>query len=284
MTNDVVIVVNQIIHCDALTKLKEIESESVDCIVTSPPYYNLRDYKVHGQIGTEKTIDEYIANLLAIFSECRRVLKSSGTFWLVIGDRLEEKSLQMIPERLAIKLTAETKFYLRNKIIWHKRNCMPSSEKTRFTIDYEFIYFFTKSPKNYYFKTQYEPHITLSNKTMPPIGGVKHLNNGNPTYSGNTPYYNRMGRIKRCVWTINTEHFKEAHFAVFPEELVKQCIDAGCPEEGIVLDPFMGSGTTALVALKTNRKFIGIELNQDYIEIANKRINPYLKQQKLSTI
>ena len=264
---------------------------------------------------------------------------------------------------------------------------MPSSAKDRFTVDFENIYFFTKSQR-YYFKTQYEPlsEVTIKEvqrfyngkgikdyegngvqnpsdvkrsiiKKFAPIGGVKHVNgdeNFNRTYTGNGYNPNiELGRIKRCVWKINTKPFSEAHFAVFPEELVKQCLDAGCPSEickkckkprqtimesvlgygkehsntkataetapsiknlanrrqyyrslgyestpykeiglsdcgcnagfasGIVLYPFMGSGTTALTALKTHKQFLGIEINQKYIEIANKRIEPLLKQQKL---
>lgn len=274
----------------------------------------LRDYKTDGQIGIEKTIDEYISKLIAVFNECKRVLKKEGTCWIVLGDTysvnsgtpkphhvanstvgstkkcirkkprdfgiknpMKEKSLCMIPERFAIKMI-ENGWILRNKIIWHKRNCMPSSAKDRFTIDYEYIYFFTKN-KKYYFNTQYEPNLS--------VGAWSSNNKNGSPYEKNNPRirpktdYSSLGRIKRCVWTINTKPFSEAHFAVFPEELVKQCIDAGCPEKGIVLDCFMGSGTTALVALKHNRKFLGIELNEDYIKITQKRIEPYLLQSKI---
>lgn len=304
---------NVILQGDALTVLKTLESETVDCIITSPPYFNLRDYKIEGQIGVEKTIDEYLEKLLIIFDDCKRVLKKSGTCWVVLGDTyagsginrnglssgtcskrvninnaypqrkkidISDKSLCMIPQRFGIKML-EHGWIVRSIPIWHKPNCMPSSAMDRFTLDYEFIFFFTKSPK-YYFKTQYEPHTTFSDKTMPPIGGVKHLDNGNPTYSGKTPYYNGIGRIKRCVWSINTKPFSEAHFAVFPEELVLQCLNAGCSPEGLVLDPFMGSGTVGLVALKNNVDFLGIELNPEYVAMANKRLKPYLDQTKLT--
>ncbi|MGE5661123.1 MAG: DNA-methyltransferase [Ignavibacteriales bacterium] len=316
---------NKILHGSALDKLKELESESVDCIITSPPYYALRDYKVDGQIGNEKTIDEYVDKLIAVFTEAKRVLKKEGTCWIVLGDTysgggndrnginntlacrvrsvdykaiskpkrdsiFSPKTLCMVPERFAIKMIDNGGWILRNKIIWKKNNCMPSSAKDRFTIDYEFIYFFTKS-KKYYFKTQYEPlqkssierikkgFITDDTKydNIKRDTGVGNLRNGsNPSITPDS-------RIKRCVWTINTKPFAEAHFAVFPEELVKQCLDAGCPENGIVLDMFMGAGTTALVALKHNRKFVGIELNPDYVDMAMKRIDPYLKQQKIIT-
>jgi site-specific DNA-methyltransferase (adenine-specific) len=184
----------------------------------------------------------------------------------------------MIPERFAFKMI-EHGWILRNKIIWHKPNAMPSSAKDRFTIDYEFIYFFVKSQK-YYFETQYEPFLTSGNhKPMPPIGGVKHLTNGNAIYSGNRPSWDYKGRIKRSIWPINTEPYPEAHFAVFPEELVTNCLKPGCPPQGIILDPFLGSGTTAMVALKNNRRFIGIELNPEYM--AQRRTKPYLRQTKL---
>ena len=364
--------VNQILHGDALTKLKEIPDNYVDCIITSPPYWALRDYKTEGlvwdgdsnckhewntkeryihrgttkskkltegmitegktidsfcskcnawkgQLGQEPTIDLFVNHLVQIFDECKRVLKKEGTCWVVIGDTyntrtitnkdrpkwgelqraskstttyfpkqslktMQHKSLCMIPERFAIAMI-DKGWILRNKIIWHKRNCMPSSAKDRFTIDYEFVYFFTKSQK-YYFKTQLEPYLEPIKRWG---GNIEKIHNGKSLdkiygcsiKNGQKIRPNPLGRIKRCVWTINTKPFSEAHFAVFPESLVQQCLDAGCPPDGIVLDPFMGSGTTALVALKHNRKFIGIELNQDYIKIANKRLDPYLKQQKL---
>jgi DNA modification methylase len=312
---------NQILQGDALTRLKDIDSESIDCIITSPPYWALRDYKTDGQIGVEKTIDEYINNLIKVFDECKRVLKKEGTCWVVLGDtysgnginrngisggtrskrvhlnnqykprenlELPEKSLCMIPQRFGIKMI-DNGWIARNIPIWHKRNCMPSSAKDRFTIDYEFIYFFTKNQK-YYFKTQYEPHLSYGSGKADRKSGSKNLDEskGQRAHSfhkaGYIFKYNGLGRIKRCVWTINTKPFSEAHFAVFPEELVKQCLDAGCPDDGIVLDPFMGAGTTALVALKHNRKFLGIELNEDYIKIATKRLDPYLKQSKLISI
>jgi DNA modification methylase len=301
---------NKILHGNALDKLKELESESVDTIITSPPYWALRDYKVNGQIGVEKTIDEYVSKLVNVFSEAKRVLKKEGTCWIVLGDsyggtgdkgdykdpkyengrngqryplskNIYQKSLCMIPERFAIKMI-DKGWIIRNKIIWHKKNCMPSSAKDRFTVDYEYIYFFTKSQK-YYFKTQYEP---LKFEPHAP-GNKSHIPyaNGEPQQgfirNRNKVFSSPEGRIKRCVWSIPTKPFPEAHFAVFPEQLVKQCLDAGCPPEGTVLDPFMGSGTTALVSLKNNRKFTGIELNEDYIKIANKRIKPYLYQAKL---
>jgi DNA modification methylase len=294
-----------------------------------------------GELGQEPTIELYINHMIQIFDQCKRVLKKEGTCWVVLGDTyagtgskgdykdpkyengrngqetalnnkiagIKDKSLCMIPERFAIRMI-DSGWILRNKIIWHKKNCMPSSAKDRYTVDFEYIYFFTKSQK-YYFKTQYEPiqeHDKIedmkyraklqgwneqtesyqhwySNKKQETkvkdyTGKVERYERGFRG-KGTRVLYNPNGRIKRCVWTINTKPFPEAHFATFPEELVKQCMDAGCPENGTILDMFMGSGTTALVALKNNRKFVGIELNKDYIAIANKRIDPHLKQSKL---
>ena len=182
---------------------------------------------------------------------------------------------------------------LRNVIIWKKNNCMPSSVRDRFTVDFEYLFFFSKK-KKYYFEQQFEP---LSEESIKDIikrknlakltgeKGSKHFGKGG-NYEGKgrlrTEYYNlEKGRNKRTVWTINPKPFKEAHFAVYPEELVETPIKAGCPGNGIVLDPFFGSGTTGLSTLKQGKRFIGIELNPDYIEIANKRLKPFLEQEKL---
>jgi len=198
------------------------------------------------------------------------------------------KSLCLIPERFAIRMI-DNGWILRNKIIWYKPNCMPSSTKDRFTIDFEYIYFFVKS-KKYYFKTQYEPYSQAGiERAKYPFGGhnkgIDH-NNGRHFYFTTKKMIpaSALGRIKRTVWKINTKSFPEAHFAVFPEELVKQCLDAGCPEQGTVLDPFSGAGTTGLVAIKNHRNYIGIELNPYYIEITNKRLKPYLEQKTFTSL
>lgn len=320
-----------IICGDALTELSKLDSESVDSCITSPPYWALRDYKVAGQLGLESTIDEYVTKLVSIFDQIKRVLKRSGTCWVVIGDtysgnikqtgrndsntelrpnrresgdktkivsdnNILDKSLCMIPERFAIKMI-DHGWILRNKIIWYKPNCMPSSAKDRFTVDWEYVYFFVKSQK-YYFETQYEP--IQSDDT---VGWTKlqakdkwHVKNdmwkvgtekrhqfryGDKSVDGKQYHQNPLGRIKRCVWKISTKPFSGAHFAVFPPDLVEPMLRAGCPSDGIVLDPFFGAGTVGLVALQQNKRFIGIELNPEYINIANARLNPLLKQQKL---
>ena len=230
---------------------------------------------------------------------------------------LKDKCLTMIPFRFAIEMVNRG-WILRNTIIWHKRNCMPSSVKDRFTVDFEYIFFFSKN-KKYYFETQYEelaessfkdnrkdkgliPHKSGKSKDIKLIQSKtkeKSLLKQDNVPSKNSNLYegfnkryqekygmmgtsiNSKGRNKRTVWTINPKPFKEAHFAVYPEELCETPIKAGCKEGGIVLDPFFGAGTTGLVALKQNKKFIGIELNKEYIEIANKRLKPYLEQKKL---
>ena len=302
-----------IIQGNALEKLKELESQSINMCMTSPPYWALRDYGVEGQLGLEPTFEEYINKLCNIFDEVKRVLRDDGTCWVNLGDtyasaggserkfddqskefgfsegtlkaqgrgRIKDyphKSLCMIPFRFAIEMVNRG-WILRNTIIWHKRNCMPSSVKDRFTVDFEYLFFFSKK-KKYYFEQQLEKTITRDNV----------VRDRDTTKLNNTPGRTRMGGLKtnnydmknkRTIWTINPKPFKEAHFAVYPEALCETPIKAGCPEAGIVLDPFFGAGTTGLVAIKQNKKFIGIELSEEYIKIAEERLRPHLEQEKL---
>lgn len=460
---------NMILQGDALSKLKELPSESVDCVMTSPPYWALRDYGVENQLGLEPTFEEYISKLCDIFDEVKRVLKKTGTCWVNLGDtysatrwsgsgkgqamngfkdghrdiapkketNLPDKSLCMIPARFAIEMQNRG-WILRNELIWHKPNCMPSSAKDRFTIDFEKIFFFVKN-KDYFFDTQYEP---LRSKNDPRLDSGRQTYNGKFSGKLDAQNYNSprartqrpgfkafvqlssQGRIKRAVWSISPKPFKEAHFATYPEALCETPLKAGCPEficnrcgkprekilehngiseegedylevnktpysiqerkgfvkvrklpeisefarylndvrrqagmtideiesifhnqaphhwfnaesfpskedyhklkqiikldsrydlqlateyfkqaekqplnysqkgytdcgcnagfsSGIVLDPFFGAGTTGLVALKQGKRFIGIELNSDYVKIAEKRLEPYLNQEKL---
>ena len=309
---------------DALTVLKGMKSESVNCVVTSPPYWALRDYGVEGQLGLESTFKEYISKLCDIFDEVKRVLRKDGTCWVNLGDTyytksgsgfkednitgnraethygltkanelrgkglLPSKNLTLVPFRFAIEMQ-NRRWILRNVIIWHKPNCMPSSVKDRFTVDFEYVFFFVKN-KKYWFETQREPHNPDSIKRACRARVSRKLDakqyahsrtNKNTGYkemkerfeSGELSHaVHPQGRNKRCVWRITTKSFKEAHFAVFPEELVETPIKAGCPKGGIVLDPFCGSGTTGVVAQKLGRKFTGIELNPEYIKIAEKRL------------
>ena len=307
--------IDQIICGNNLDVLKTFPSESINCCITSPPYWALRDYGVEGQLGLESTFQEYLDKLIAIFDEVKRVLRKDGTCWVVLGDTysgsgcgtndyrteksksiqgkgknrnlyktggiaqkitnvVQAKSLLQIPSRFAIQMT-DHDWILRNEIIWYKPNCLPSSVKDRFTIDFEKVFFFVKN-KKYWFEQQFENIDKNSGWAKQRRKGIDNI----------TPYQtvgcgkwakpklqdNPQGRNKRCVWQIPTKPFKEAHFAVFPPTLVVPMIKAGCPENGIVLDPFIGSGTVAEVALKLNRHFIGIELSPEYCEMAKKRI------------
>jgi DNA modification methylase len=304
---------NQIIHSDALTALKELPDECVDVCITSPPYYNQRDYKTDGQLGREPSVLEYIRKLMQIFDQVKRVLKRTGSCWVNLGDKYDKNGdLMAIPERFVLEMQYSD-WIRRNTIIWYKPNCMPSSAHDRFTVDWEYLFFFTKSPR-YYFETQYEP-LDLStlkqlekpyngkglkdyggNNVQNPsdvkrriLSGIKFGGNkaatggyGNPTYSGNEWQPNGYGRIKRAVWKIPTAPFADAHFAVFPPKLVETPIKACSKPNDIILDPFLGSGTVALVALQNARNFVGIELNQAYIDMAMKRLQPLLAQTRLA--
>jgi site-specific DNA-methyltransferase (adenine-specific) len=305
--------INKIICGDALSILKTIPDESIDCVVTSPPYWALRDYGVAGQIGLEPNIEEYLEKLLSVFDEIKRVLKPAGTCWINFGDtyanktkgghcnkpqgnmydslsrratfpkiktalNIPPKSLCLIPSRFAVEMT-ERGWILRNEIIWHKPNAMPQSVKDRFTVDFEKIFFFVKNRK-YFFQRQFEQ---LKN----PQRLKRRLLDFSKVHKQAESYWTsrklqtsdkrrlrmlKTGRNKRCVWSIGTTNFDGDHFAVYPERLVETPILAGCPEDGIVLDPFVGSGTTAAAARKLNRQFIGIELNPEYVKLAEKRL------------
>ena len=422
--------VNTIYEGDALEILKQLPDACVDSVMTSPPYWSLRDYGKQaetiwdgkpdckhsfeqttqkaegynntrrrwqhgatrknepknwskqikkyafckkcgawkGQLGLEKDFDLFIKHLCDIFDEVKRVLKKQGTCWINLSDtysqsggagnqyfsfsgknrtgefkkyaghkakNLPPKCLCLIPFRFAIEMVNRG-WTLRNVIIWHKRNCMPSSAKDRFTVDFEYLFMFSKNQK-YYFEQQFEPAKPESVQRLKRAVSANHkrlnsfykqgLDNPRPNRSTKIPKqsaesfgsprarYHRdkeeenvgkdnnraisthsllnqdylvapfdikKGSNKRCVWTINTKPFPEAHFAVYPEALCEIPIKAGCPKGGIVLDPFIGSGTTALAALKLNRNFIGIEINPEYVKIATKRIKPFLEQKKLT--
>lgn len=256
---------------DALTKLKELPDKSVRCCITSPPYWGLRDYGTSEQIGAEPDLNEFLDKLVEVFREVRRVLTDDGTFWLNIGDSftsggrtwrqsdkqntargmdyrpptppgLKPKDLIGVPWRLAFKLQ-EDGWYLRTDIIWHKPNGQPESVKDRPTRVHEFIFMFSKKEKYFY-----------------NIDAVQE-----PSADGKT-------RRRRSVWNINTKGFKGAHFAVFPTELVNLCMQAGSEAGDTVLDPFIGSGTVGVVAEEIGRNWIGIELNEEYVEIAKERL------------
>ena len=280
---------DKIYQGDSLGVLKTFEDNSIDCCVTSPPFYALRNYGVNGQIGLEETPEKYIERLTEVFMEVYRIFKPNGTLWLNIGDSyngsggnhkegqkndtgfqgalgvrcggkgarvkwLKPKDLIGVPWLLAFSLR-NAGWYLRQDIIWAKNSCMPESVKDRCTKSHEYIFLMSKSQK-YYFDYESIQEEGISDSDYPV-------------------------RNKRDVWTINPKSNKEAHFATYPQELIAPCILAGCPEGGVVLDPFMGSGTTGLAALKLGRRYIGIELNENYIDIANKRLATERQQLKL---
>jgi len=277
-------VTDRIIHGDTLTVLKDMPSESIDCVITSPPYWGLRDYGIEGQLGQEPTFDEYIQHMLIIFNEVFRVLKATGNVWVVIGTTFRDKNDTMIPERFSLGMVNHG-WIKRRTVIWYKPNCMPSSVKDDFTNDFEYVYRFVKS-KKYYFEQQFEEysHWTIerakypwSRKDNPKLKALRESGQVNNEFSDICASVARNpGRNKRTVWRINLQPFKDAHFAVFPEKLVEPMIKAGCPSGGLVLDPFVGSGTTALVARKLGRHYIGIDLNEDYVTMANKRLSEVL--------
>lgn len=296
---------NVIFNEDCLIGLQKLPDNSVDCCISSPPYWGLRDYGVDGQIGLEENYSEFIAKLIELYSEIQRVLKPTGTCFVNLGDTyngtkqgntetnknpklvtdsfkkekvktIQDKSLLMIPERFAIGMI-DAGWILRNQIIWHKPNQMPQSAKDRFTVDFEKIFFFVKQSTGYYFEQQLEPYTKPMNRWAGDnleANGKSDWDNGTgqSTYRNRNMRPNPDGRNMRTVWSINTKPFPDAHFAVFPETLVERMIKSGCPENGLVLDPFMGAGTTAVTARKLNRNYIGYDLNPDYVKMANDRL------------
>jgi DNA modification methylase len=310
---------------DCRTVLASLPAGSVNCCVTSPPYYGLRDYKVAGQIGLEPTLAEYVAEMVAVFREVRRVLADDGTLWLNLGDSyagswgnqgrkedrgsqrpingpmmqavdddrypssgsktgsldrapgLKSKDLMGVPWRVAFALQADG-WYLRQDIIWHKPAPMPLSVRDRCTTAHEYLFLLSKSPRYYYDADAIaEPAVTA--------GKPIKMADGWDTGPGGHGAFHRDGREKgqylgvvqsetrnkRSVWTIPTRPYPEAHFATYPPDLIRPCVLAGCPEGGVVLDPFGGSGTTAAVASKLGRRCVTIELNPDYAGLIRKR-------------
>lgn len=327
---------NKILNQDAREGLKGLPDQSVNCCVTSPPYFGLRDYGMQDQIGLEETPGAYVAEMVAVFGEVKRILRDDGTLWLNIGDSyastaqgtygsplhlpglnkdvanaranyrpklsgIKPKDMIGIPWMLAFALRADG-WYLRQDIIWAKPNPMPESVTDRPTKAHEYIFLLSKSPRYYY---DYESIRTepkdsslarwnqdlesqvgsdrvpgKTNGNMKAVGGPDKQRGHSRRHAGFNDRWDNMttaeqvalGANKRSVWNVATKPFSDAHFATFPEELIVDCIKAGCPIDGVVLDPFMGAGTTALVARKLNRNFIGFELNPDYVRIAEKRL------------
>ena len=351
---------NKIYNENCLTGLKKIPDNYIDCCVTSPPYFGLRDYGTDEQVGLEETPELFVSKLVEVFAEVKRVLKSNGTLWLNLGDTyaayygdkygkaqsfsdsrenvgnappskksfdfknsiFKPKDLLGIPWMAAFALRSNG-WYLRQDIIWHKPNPMPESVTDRCTKSHEYIFLMSKSPKYYYDQDAIRTTVKDStvqrmmqqieeqkgservpgktNGTMKAVGpgrkpapqdnrggnqgsttGIKaysHRGTGDKKLTGHSGNFDSDGNLigdgmanKKSVWTVTTKPFSDAHFATFPQDLIVDCIKAGCPEGGIVLDPFMGAGTTALVARKLNRNYIGFELNNKYIIISEKRI------------
>lgn len=290
---------------DCLEVLKTLPDRHVNTCVTSPPYWGLRDYGVDGQLGLEKTPEEYVDRMVGVFREVRRVLRDDGTLWLNLGDSyaasnpsgpqgkggqrserrftaktsikmgpgLKPKDLVGIPWRVAFALQADG-WYLRQDIIWHKPNPMPESVTDRCTKAHEYIFLLSKCPKYYFDQDSIrEPYTWPSGKIKGTRGrqGYSAARGKDRDNSGGYPQ-NNSGKNKRSVWVVTPKPFKDAHFATFPQDLIEPCILAGCPEGGTVLDPFLGAGTTAVVAQKHGRKWIGCELNPEYVAIAERRI------------
>lgn len=284
--------------------LRTLPEQSIHCCVTSPPYFGLRDYGMVEQIGLEPTPDQFVAELVKVFREVRRVLRDDGTLWLNLGDSynaynanrgastsisdgtagrdhprhkqglttptLKSKDLIGIPWRVAFALQADG-WYLRQDIIWHKPNPMPESVTDRCTKAHEYLFLLSKSARYHYDSEAIKE---------PGVKGAA----GSSFNKGKTATH-QMGRSsgkdrsdsdtrnRRSVWTVATKPYRGAHFATFPPALVEPCILAGCPVGGTVLDPFSGSATTGQVALANGRSYVGCELNPDYHELAQQRLD-----------
>lgn len=294
---------SMILTGDALEQLKDMPDNFIDCCVTSPPYYGLRDYGVLGQIGLEATPQEYIEKLTLVFREIRRVLKRDGTLWLNVGDSYaasgkgvnkcsgyKRKDLMGIPWKLVFALQADG-WYLRQDIIWYKPNTMPESVKDRCTRSHEYIFLLSKSDR-YYFDNEAikEPAVTLDRTSPRGSKGALTPNAGrrkrSDLYTSNQENLNmenlskntQFMRNKRDVWSVPTKGYKGVHFATFPEKLIVPCILAGSRKDGFVLDPFAGSGTVLSVSARYGRKYIGIDINPAYSKIQKQRI----KEEQLS--
>ena len=314
----------QVIFDDALSALKKLPDKTADMCVTSPPYYNLRDYGMDGQIGTENTPESYINRLVNVFHEVKRVLKDDGTLWIVIADSYagsgkgrnkagrittlnhekqrsntgshngilfktksaacKSKDLIGIPWMLAFALRDDG-WYLRSDIIWDKSgNVFPESVKDRCTKAHEYIFMLAKSQKYFFDSEAVKEPVAESSLKRAQYGWHGKGVNNSGNYAGlpqtakmGTRFVKPSGRNKRDVWHVNTHSYTKGHFASYPPELIRPCIKAGSRSGGIVLDPFLGSGTTALVALQEGRDYIGIELQTEYEPLIRERIDNAVK-------
>ena len=298
----------QILQGDCIDSLKKLEDQSINTCITSPPYWGLRDYNgEEKQLGLEDTPEEFVENLVKVFREVKRVLRDDGTVWLNLGDSyagnnsrasnngragygavregvftktgkgLKAKDLVGIPWRVALALQQDG-WYLRQDIIWHKPNPMPESVRDRCTKAHEYIFLLSKQAK-YYFDNEaikedsiYAPNKTHEKEREKGYYKGKWANPEKGSRHDGSFKAIRDKKNKRSVWKVATKGYKEAHFATYPTALIEPCVLAGCPKDGVVLDPFAGSGTTGIVASNHGRNSVLLELNEEYIEIAKKRI------------
>ena len=263
----------RILSGDCRVVLPTMPTGSVQCCVTSPPYYGHRDYGVAEQVGQEKTPDAYVAELIAVFREVRRVLADDGTLWLNLGDSYGDKQLLMIPARVALALQADG-WVLRSDIIWHKSNPMPESCTDRPASAHEHVFLFAKRDRYFY------DADAIAEAAQQPLGAARKTGQIKSTISSTGgPRFSTLGsnqgaptRNARNVWTIATQPYSGAHFATMPPALVERCILAGSRLGDTVLDPFGGAGTTGLVADRLGRSAVLIELNPAYAALGQKRI------------
>ncbi len=296
----------RVLNGDCREVLKTLPDGSVNCCVTSPPYFGLRDYGHPGQIGLEPTPEAYVAQMVAVFREVKRVLRDDGTLWLNLGDSyasmkgaacgvdakggaarrfgkrpqdaimpgFKPKDLIGIPWRVAFALQADG-WYLRQDIIWHKPNPMPESVTDRCTKAHEYIFLLSKSER-YWFDSEAMKEPATSPPMRPRNKAEEGWHEGCGSSNcapGDRVWGESETRNRRSVWTVATKPYKGAHFATFPSTLIEPCILAGCPKGGVVLDPFGGSGTTGEVAKKHGRAAILVELNPDYLPLIHDRTN-----------
>jgi len=331
---------NKIYLGHALDVMKTWPDNIVDCLITSPPYWGLRNYGTNpvvwagdpdckhewgeeikfgqtsaqtkyqaaeeaftqvsskycmkcaawlGELGGEPTKQLFVEHLGDIFDEAKRILKPTGVCFININDTYVNKSLAHVPFHLCMELTKRD-WYHRNTIIWHKPNALPQSVRDRFTVDFEYVFFFAQQ-KDYYFKQIIEP-FSLSSRPEEIYDGkaTKDYESARAQNPSETKrrilerMAERGGRNKRCVWSITTKPFAEAHFAVFPPDLLEPMIKAGCPQDGVVFDPFIGSGTVGVVAEKFNRRWLGIDLSDEFFDLAEKRLKKDTTQRYLEGI
>jgi DNA modification methylase len=304
---------SRLIVGDSRVILPTLQDCSIDCCITSPPYFGLRDYGINGQIGLEPTPEAFVAKMVGVFREVRRVLRDDGTLWLNLGDsynsaasgqngisgmleagkpcagngttagrrslleNLKPKDLIGIPWRVAFALQADG-WYLRQDIIWHKPNPMPESVRDRCTKAHEYIFLLSKSER-YFFDSEAmkEPSVTPADLQVAKRNKAPHKGQRDSGMRETTGGFDKITKVyetrnRRSVWTVATRPYKGAHFATFPPALIEPCVLAGSRPGDVVLDPFMGSGTTAAVAKQHGRQYIGCELNEAYWPLQEERI------------